>query len=197
MSQVVTINELTNVVTTATGEGTDNGALQTSVQNLQSMVDFNTKTIFTNVISKFDTAPILVTDPVSFLDGLAVTGTITQNGSSGSSGAQSQPLITLSATNTSLAVQTNLGNYILVSLAASPVTISFTYPPPLGVYFAMQLFLQQDATGSRTVVWPSSVRWGTATPPTLSTAPSKTDIIQLTTLSGGLSWFATVIGRGF
>lgn len=197
MSQVVTINELTNVVTTATGEGTDNGALQTSVQNLQSMVDFNTKTIFTNVISKFDTAPILVTDPVSFLGSLAVTGTITQNGSSGSSGAQSQLLITLNATNTSLAVQTNLGNYILVSLAASPVTISFTYPPALGVYFAIQLFLQQDATGSRTVVWPTTVRWGSAAPPTLSTAPSKTDIIQLTTLNGGSTWYATVIGLGF
>jgi hypothetical protein len=199
MSQIVTINELTNVVTTATGEGTDIGALQTSVQNLQSMVNFNTKTIFTNVISKYDTAPILVTDPVSFLDSLAVTGTITQNGSSTSSGSQSQsqPLITLNATTTTLAVQTNLGNYILVTLAASPVTISFTYPPALGVYFALQIFLQQDATGSRTVVWPTSVRWGTAPTPTLSTSPFKTDIIQLTTLNGGSTWFATVIGLGF
>jgi hypothetical protein len=103
----------------------------------------------------------------------------------------------LNATSTSIAIQTNLANYILVTLAASPVTISFTYPPALGVYFALQIFLQQDATGSRTVVWPSSVRWGTAPTPTLSTAPSKTDIFQLTTLNGGSSWFATVIGRGF
>lgn len=54
------------------------------------------------------------------------------------------------------------------------------------------LILKQDATGSRTVTWPPSVRWPgstpTAAPPTLTTTANKTDYI--TFFYNGLSYDA-------
>jgi hypothetical protein len=38
------------------------------------------------------------------------------------------------------------------------------------------LFVQQDATGGRTVTWPSGISWPGGTPPTLSTGGNATDL---------------------
>lgn len=53
-------------------------------------------------------------------------------------------------------------------------TYTFTAPDGVG-RFSMQVI--QDATGSRTVTWPASVRWPGGTAPTLSTAANAVDII--------------------
>ena len=82
MSSVVNIVQLNNVVTSATGAGSDNATLQANIQNLQKMVQFDSKTIAANTITKYDTTPIVVRDAVSFLSGMQVTGSITQNGTS-------------------------------------------------------------------------------------------------------------------
>lgn len=47
------------------------------------------------------------------------------------------------------------------------------------------LALTQDGTGSRTVTWPSGIRWEGGTPPTLSTAAGATDVFTFVLLSGG------------
>ena len=39
------------------------------------------------------------------------------------------------------------------------------------------LFVTQDATGSRTVTWPTNFRWSGASAPTLTTTAAKTDIL--------------------
>ena len=55
-------------------------------------------------------------------------------------------------------------------------TFTFTAPPP-GSTLAVSLI--QDATGSRTVTWPTSVKWGTGgSPPTLSTPPTNIDLVR-------------------
>jgi hypothetical protein len=41
-----------------------------------------------------------------------------------------------------------------------------------------RLIISQDATGSRTVLWPSSVRWPGNTPPVLTATASKTDYLS-------------------
>lgn len=38
--------------------------------------------------------------------------------------------------------------------------------------------VRQDATGSRTVTWPASVRWSGGTAPTLTTTAGKTDVFE-------------------
>lgn len=53
-------------------------------------------------------------------------------------------------------------------------TFTFTAPPgPC----SLVLKLAQDATGSRTVTWPATVKWSGGTAPTLTTTASKIDII--------------------
>ena len=54
------------------------------------------------------------------------------------------------------------------------VTFTFTNGQSGGNY---RIILKQDSTGSRTVTWPSNVRWGGTGLPTLSTAPNNTDYV--------------------
>jgi len=72
---LVNIIELQNVVTAASGLGTTN-QIQADVNNLKKMVNFDKKQILANVISKYNSSPITVTDPISFVS------TVTLNNSS-------------------------------------------------------------------------------------------------------------------
>jgi hypothetical protein len=53
-------------------------------------------------------------------------------------------------------------------------TLTFSNGQKGGKY---TLILRQDATGSRTVTWPSSVHWAGASGPTLTTTAGKADYI--------------------
>lgn len=56
---------------------------------------------------------------------------------------------------------------------------TFTFSPAPSGANHVTLVLIQDATGSRTVTWPASVKWPDAgTAPTLSTAASSIDIVS-------------------
>lgn len=90
-----------------------------------------------------------------------------------------------------------LGNMFNVTMAANITTLTFANVPPAGRVYSVTLFLTQDATGSRTVTWPSAVKWSEATPPALTTTASKTDVITLVTFTGGISWFGFVSGVNF
>jgi hypothetical protein len=47
------------------------------------------------------------------------------------------------------------------------------------------LMFTQDATGSRTVTWPATIKWAGGTAPTLSTAAGKTDVFQFVLCGDG------------
>lgn len=53
------------------------------------------------------------------------------------------------------------------------------------------LLLTQDATGSRTVTWPASVKWASATAPTLSTGAGKKDLLAFVCING-TNWIGTL-----
>jgi len=61
---VLNIVELQNVITSATGL-TPQGFLSNQLVNIQQMVNYDTKTINTNVISNFDVSPIQIVAPVN------------------------------------------------------------------------------------------------------------------------------------
>jgi hypothetical protein len=46
-----------------------------------------------------------------------------------------------------------------------------------------------------TITWPASVKWPSGTAPTLTSTNLKSDIIILTTVDGGTTWFAMVGGQ--
>lgn len=60
---------------------------------------------------------------------------------------------------------------------ANANTIFVFLNPIAGAFYTLEL--KQDATGGRTVTWPSSVKWPGGTAPTLTTTAGRTDIISL------------------
>lgn len=106
-----------------------------------------------------------------------------ENISSGSaSGAQA-----LDLSNQSYFAYTLTGN----------VTFSFSNIPSSGVAICATLELKQDATGSRTVTWPSGTTWESGVAPVLTTTANKTDIFMLMSRDGGTTWFGFIAGQNF
>ena len=58
------------------------------------------------------------------------------------------------------------------------------------------LYIIQDGTGSRTVTWPTSVKWSGGAP-TLSTAASAVDILVFESIDGGTTWYGSLVGTNF
>jgi len=68
-----------------------------------------------------------------------------------------------------------LGNKFEFTFGAQNDVFTFTAPTNPGNFM---LWLIQDATGSRTITWPATVRWPGGTAPTLSTAANAVDIVS-------------------
>jgi hypothetical protein len=75
---------------------------------------------------------------------------------------------------TSLTVNWTERNFKKVTLTGN---CTFTFTAPTGAT-TLILKLLQDGTGSRTVTWPSSVKWSGGTAPTLTTTVGRSDIIS-------------------
>lgn len=87
------------------------------------------------------------------------------------------------------------GNVVSATLTGN-VTFTFT-GATASTACSFGLYLTQDATGSRTVTWPGSVKWAGGTAPTLSTAASSVDILVFETINGGTTWFGSLVGTNF
>lgn len=66
-----------------------------------------------------------------------------------------------------------------------------------GVETTLKLVLTQDATGSRHITWPASVRWPASTAPSLSTAAGAVDLLTLSSFDGGSTWYGNVLGQAY
>lgn len=99
---------------------------------------------------------------------------------------------TVVTANSSTAYTVDLvnGNVYELTLTGN-CTITLSNPPATGRAGSVTLILTQDGTGSRTITWPSSVKWSNTSAPTLTTTAGAVDIIQLLTTNGGTTW------RGF
>lgn len=80
----------------------------------------------------------------------------------------------------------------LVTLTANCV---LTFPGP-GAGRSFLLALKQDATGTRTVTWPGTVKWPGGTAPTLTTTAGKTDLLSFTSVDGA-SWLGILAAANF
>lgn len=66
-----------------------------------------------------------------------------------------------------------------------------------GQSWGITMILRQDATGSRTVSWPSGTKWAAGAAPTLSTAANSIDIVSMFSVDGGSTWFGALGGKAF
>jgi len=95
--------------------------------------------------------------------------------------------------NTSTAYTIDLANGTLQILT---LTGNCTYTFPTATVGKSFTLLQlQDATGSRTVTWPASVKWPSGTAPTITSTASKGDKFVFT--GDGTYWWGSVAGQNY
>lgn len=74
------------------------------------------------------------------------------------------------------------------------VTYTFSNPPASGRAFSFTLKVTQDST-ARTITWPASVDWPSATAPTISTGNGEVDVFVFFTTDGGTTWYGFTAGQ--
>ena len=82
-------------------------------------------------------------------------------------------------------IDLSLSNVFDLTLANAAITLSFSNPPASGNAYSFTLYCKQDATGSRVITWPATVKYPNASTPTMSTGANKIDIFSFFTLDGG------------
>ena len=118
--------------------------------------------------------------------GLSITGGLTLP----SGNAQTTPAaVTFSAT--AMTVNCTLSNVFTTTFTANVTTAPTISSPQNGQ--TINWFITQDATGSRTMTWPSSFRWPTGSITTLSTAANSVDLLTATYLSSTGFWYASLL----
>lgn len=91
---------------------------------------------------------------------------------------------------TSYTINLDNGTIIILTLTGNLGTFNF---PTATAGRQFTLILTQDATGSRTVTWPDSVRWPSSSTPTHTATASKTDVFSF--IADGTYWLGGVGGR--
>jgi hypothetical protein len=95
--------------------------------------------------------------------------------------------------NTSTAYTIDLANGSVQILTLTG-SCTFTFPTATaGKSFIM--LLKQDGTGSRTVTWPSAVKWPSGTAPTITSTASKLDKYIFT--ADGTNWYGSDAGKNY
>ena len=147
--------------------------------------------------------------PTQIQDSGGATGTanyvLTANGSGGWSWASvtnlSNGVLTNYAettyaygnTGTSPNLALSNGNFVTATLTASATfTFTLTGTPAASGTFAFTLFLSNDATSGRTIVWPTSVKWPGGTIPSRTTTASRTDVYTFFTINNGTNWYGNL-----
>lgn len=82
-----------------------------------------------------------------------------------------------------------------ITLTSLNANCTITFPTPaLGKSFSLRIVY--EAT-SRTVTWPSSVRWPNDTPPVLTNVQGKQDLFSFVCLSSSGLWMGFVAGQNY
>lgn len=85
---------------------------------------------------------------------------------------------TIAQATATMALDTSLGGVVDITLTASVTSTTIT-TANLKAGDTLALIVRQDATGSRTVVWPTVFRWTANTPPVLTVTALAVDTFEL------------------
>jgi hypothetical protein len=119
-----------------------------------------------------------------------VPGNMTDFAGGIASSVQTPPsAVTFSAT--AMSVNCDLSNVFTTTLTAN-VTTAPTFSSANDGQ-TINWFLTQDATGSRTMTWPTSFKWPGGTAGVLSTAANSVDMLVATYRAATGFWYATLV----
>jgi hypothetical protein len=119
-------------------------------------------------------------------------GITTPNGAKFTFAATAPVAVTFSAT--AMTVDCSLSNVFTTTFTANVTTAPTLSNAPDGQ--TINWFITQDATGSRTMTWPTSFKWPNGTAGVLSTAANAVDLVVATYRSATGFWYAT-LSKGF
>ena len=97
---------------------------------------------------------------------------------------------TISSTSHTLDLST--ANIFELTMNSSITSLTISNPPSSGEAFSFTVIVKQDATGSRTISWPASVKFPNGSTPTLTTTANKVDILNFITTDGGTTYYGAL-----
>ena len=98
--------------------------------------------------------------------------------------------------SSTLTIDLSLGQLFLVSLNSNITTLSITNVPSSTNAVGFSIIFTADGT-ARSVTWPTSVKWPSASPPTLTSTSTKKDVLSFVSTDNGTSWLGFVGGQNF
>jgi hypothetical protein len=94
--------------------------------------------------------------------------------------------------NTGVGATINLanGNFVTATLTGN---CTFTFTPGItSNAISFTLFLTNDGTAGRSIIWPPSVKWPNNNVPSRTTDANKTDVWSFFTFDGGTNWYGNL-----
>ena len=112
----------------------------------------------------------------------------------GVAGSASTSVVVVTFSATAMTINCSLSNVFTTTFTANVTTAPAISNPQDGQ--TINWFITQDATGSRTMTWPTSFKWPGGTAGVLSTAANAVDLLVATYRSATGFWYATLL-KGF
>ena len=110
-------------------------------------------------------------------------------------GSYSEVLTTLtSAVTTTL--DCSLGQSFVVNQTMNTTLAISNVDQTAGRTSSVSLVLKQDATGGRSVTWPTGTKWPLGVAPTLTTTANAINVVTFMTIDGGTTWLGFLAGAG-
>jgi hypothetical protein len=123
------------------------------------------------------------------INGLTNTITPTSNALKFTAIAASEFVNALGNTGATPNIDLSLSTFVTATLNQN-TTFTFSNVPSQAVSFT--LFLTNDGTPGRTIVWPASVKWPNAVIPVRTTTASRLDVYTFITVDGGTNWYGNL-----
>jgi hypothetical protein len=106
-------------------------------------------------------------------------------------GGASTPSVSVTFSATAMTVNCALSNVFATTFTANVTTAPTISNPTDGQ--TINWFITQDATGSRTMTWPTSFKWPSAAAGVLTTTAAAVDLVVATYRSGTGFWYVSII----
>lgn len=98
------------------------------------------------------------------------------------------------ATGLSATLDFSVANNFAMTIATASLTLSFSNWPAAGIKGTISLEATQDATGSRTLLFPAAVKWAAGVTPPIASSAGAVSSYAFTTRDGGTTVYGYQIG---
>ena len=91
-----------------------------------------------------------------------------------------------------LTINLNNGNIFVVSKTSDILYFTISNVPSSSYVGNFTLIIENAVGSGGIIIWPNSIKWGNAGPPTLNTTLGNIDVVTFITLDGGTTWLGFI-----